>query len=291
MEKGALRTPNLSNSHKLQPFEEIGSEDALMAKQMGSTNTKGPIRMVLSDQTYSSIRSMLLNHEIAPGARIKIDGLAKNLDVSQTPVREALARLESEDLVTKSPLRGYAATQLLTVEQLDDLFQFRAIIEPWAAASAARRTSQDGIDALKRELKKGQAAGELGLDDAYAAMSEHDARFHELIASLSGSDFVRDAFVRTHCHLHLFRLYQALKSFMSENLEEAEMVSEIFKLYYQPSAGYLAFKEHVGIADAVMNGESEMAEKLMLEHIESSRQRFAPTISAIHEGRTRASEA
>ena len=176
-----------------------------MAKQMGSTNTKGPIRMVLSDQTYSSIRSMLLNHEIAPGARIKIDGLAKNLDVSQTPVREALARLESEDLVTKSPLRGYAATQLLTVEQLDDLFQFRAIIEPWAAASAARRTSQDGIDALKRELKKGQAAGELGLDDAYAAMSEHDARFHELIASLSGSDFVRDAFVRTHCHLHLFR--------------------------------------------------------------------------------------
>lgn len=244
--------------------------------------------MVLSDETYETIRNMLLTHEIAPGERIKIDGLARDLDVSQTPVREALARLESEELVSKEPLKGYAATQLLTVQQLDDLFQFRAVIEPWAAAAAARNRSELDIAALRSELESGGLAGELEIDDAYAAMSEHDARFHELIATISGSEQIRDAFVRTHCHLHLFRLYQVLKSFMSENREEAELVSEIFKLYYQPAGGFLAFKEHQAIAQAIIDGKDKLASELMLQHIESSRQRFGPTITAIHESRASA---
>ncbi len=71
------------------------------------------LRTVLSDETYSRIREMLLTHEIAPGERINIDALARDLDVSQTPVREALARLESDDLVIKEPLRGYACDRPL----------------------------------------------------------------------------------------------------------------------------------------------------------------------------------
>jgi DNA-binding GntR family transcriptional regulator len=249
--------------------------------QFSNQKSIRPQRMILSDETYETIRNMLLKHEISPGERIKIDGLARELDVSQTPVREALARLESEDLVLKVALKGYAATQLLNVKQLDDLFQFRAIIEPWAAGSAATNKSSADILALKAELLRGKTAGEMKIEDAYAAMSKHDARFHELIATMSGSEVFRDAFVRTHCHLHLFRLYQVLKSFMNENREEAQLVSEIFKLYYQPSGGFLAFKEHEAIADAIITGQSGLATALMLAHIESSRQRFGPTMSAI----------
>lgn len=249
----------------------------------GSKRAIRPLRMVLSDETYETIRSMVLTHEIAPGERINIDALARELQVSQTPVREALARLESEDLVIKEPLKGYAATQLLSVKQLDDLFQFRSIIEPWAASSAAMHRDEADIEALNQELAAGRAAGELGPEAAYAAMSEHDARFHELIAGISGSDFVRDAFVRTHCHLHLFRLYQVLQSYMRDNREEAELVGEIFKLYYQPAGGFLAFHEHEAIARAIIEGDAEKASVLMRQHIESSRLRFGPTIQAIHE--------
>lgn len=257
----------------------------MASSKLATKKSARPLRMVLSDETYDTIRNMLLTHEIAPGERIKIDGLARDLDVSQTPVREALARLESEDLVSKEPLKGYAATQLLTVKQLDDLFQFRAVIEPWAASAAAKNRNDEDIQAIKAELQLGAAAGKLELDDAYAAMSEHDARFHELIATISGSEQIKEAFVRTHCHLHLFRLYQVLKSFMNDNREEAELVSEIFKLYYQPAGGFLAFKEHQGIADAIIAGKGKLAEELMLKHIESSRQRFGPTINAIHESK------
>jgi DNA-binding GntR family transcriptional regulator len=248
------------------------------------SSSRKPLRMVLSDETYETIRNMLLTHEIKPGERVNIDALARQLDVSQTPVREALARLESDELVVKQPLRGYAATPVLSVKQLDDLFQFRAIIEPWAASAAATHISPAGSEALRQELEAGRAAGEMDIDNAYAAMSEHDARFHELIARESGSEFVRDAFARTHCHLHLFRLYQVLQTWMSDSREDAKVVSELFKLYYQPEGGFLAFREHEAIAQAILEGRSDDAEMLMRGHIESSRQRFGPTMEAINRG-------
>ena len=52
-----------------------------------------PRRSVLSDEIYEMIKAKLFDHEIAPGSRVNIDALSVQLEVSQTPVREALARL------------------------------------------------------------------------------------------------------------------------------------------------------------------------------------------------------
>jgi len=250
---------------------------------MSDSSSRRPLRTVLSDETYLRVRQMLLNHEISPGERINIDALARELDVSQTPIREALARLESEDLVVKEPLRGYSASALLTVAQIQDLFQFRGIIEPWAAAKAASLITDDGRSKLAAELEAGKHAENLDPERAYAAMSEHDARFHTLVAQLSGSEFVHEAYARTHCHLHLFRLYTVLKTLMSEAREGAVVVGELFKLYYQPESGFLAFKEHQGIAEAIMAGNEDQARRLMQEHIENSLRRFAPSMSVLEE--------
>lgn len=224
---------------------------------------------------------MLLTHEIAPGQRITIDALARELGVSQTPVREALARLESEDLVIKEPLKGYAATELLTVDQMQDLFRFRGLLEPWAAKMAARNITDKGRTLLRKELDTVRKADKLGNEEAYASMSEHDARFHTLIAELSGSTFVADAYARTHCHLHLFRLYTVLKTWIAESRQDAEVVQELFALYYEPTSGFLAFKEHEVIAAAIMDGEEDKASQLMAEHIENSLSRFTPTLSVV----------
>ena len=237
------------------------------------------LRTVLSDGTYSQIRELLLSHQIAPGERVNIDALARELDVSQTPVRESLARLEADGLVAKEPLRGYKATDLLTVAQVQDLFQFRELIEPWAAMKAARSIDEQGHQRIRQELLTGKSAEKLGIDEAYPAMSKHDARFHALIAELSRSEFVRDAYIHTHCHLHLFRLYKVQKTWLDESQADAIGVRELFDLYYNPSSGFLALREHERIAEAVIGGDEVRASSLMLEHIENSLSRFTPTIS------------
>ena len=222
-------------------------------------SVRRPGRAVVADQTHEAIRTMLLDHTIHPGAHINIDALARRLDVSQTPVREALARLESDGLVVKRALRGYNATELLSVEQIDDLFQFRALIEPWAAARSAESHSEDDARLLAAEIEAGGRSTELDITEAYAAMSEHDARFHQLIARMSGSEFVEDAFARTHCHLHLFRLYQAGQAEVRDS-PDSEFVDTLFSAYYEPENGFLALRKAVlgvviGPMDRVAWGE------------------------------------
>src|SRR6266446_3726174 len=72
---------------------------------------KLPARRMLAGEVYEYIKTQLMDQQIQPGVRINIDKLARQLQISQTPIREALARLEAEGLVTKEPLRGYSSAR------------------------------------------------------------------------------------------------------------------------------------------------------------------------------------
>ena len=242
-----------------------------------------PMRSILADETYKFIRSMIFTHEIAPGEKVKIDVLALKLNVSHTPVREALARLESDGLIEKVALKGYNATRLLTVKEFVDLFRLRLLIEPWAAGRAAENVDDAEVKALKIEMDAAQAALRLDNEQMIQAVAEHDTRFHTLIAELSGNNFVKEAFERTHCHLHLFRLYIASKKHLVGLENRSDFVLDLFNEYYQSSAGQLAMTQHAEIANAIINRDSDTAVKKMHEHIESSLQRFTNTVSKANE--------
>jgi DNA-binding GntR family transcriptional regulator len=201
-------------------------------------------RHVLGDEVYEAIKAMVMDHVVRPGDRISIDGLARELDVSPTPVREALARLESEGLASKEPLKGYRATPLLTRHELEDLYRFRGLIEPWAARRAAE--NPHAADELRAEMASVVVPAGSEYRD-YRLLAAHDARFHSLIARLSGSEQVLRAFERTHCHLHIFRHY------------------------FHKNVGFEAVAEHQRIADAILGGDPDAAEKAMVNHLENSR--------------------
>src|SRR5690606_2155669 len=204
-----------------------------------------PRRQMLADDVHDANKAVIMDDSIAPGERVSIDGLARQLGVSPTPVREALARLESAELVVKEPLRGYRTTPLLNREQLADLYRFRLLIEPWAAARAAEKADEAGRARLSAEMASCDAPHEATYD-AYKALTAHDTRFHVLVAELAGSEQVRRAFERTHCHLHIFRLY------------------------YDSGIGRRTLEEHRAITDAVLAGEAERAEAAMRTHLETA---------------------
>ena len=248
---------------------------------MSSKTLDVPRRSVLSDDVYLLIRKMIFNHEIIPGAKVNIDALSKKLEVSQTPVREALARLESDGLIAKVPLKGFRSTELLTIQELDDLFNFRLLIEPYAVSQAARRIDETGKRALRSELESAKTALKISGHEQVEALIEHDARFHSLVATMSGNEVLAQSFERTHCHLNLFRIYIASRRRIISGEPRAAVVDELFMRYYNSESGQLAIREHEGIATAIMTGNFRAAHKLMYTHIESSLKRFYPAANAL----------
>jgi len=226
---------------------------------------------------------MCCSNVFGHGQRVNIDALAVRLEVSQTPIREALARLESEGLIAKEPLKGFSATPLLSLKEFDDLFQFRLLVEPWAAEQAAKKIDAVGIAAVKAEMQSAQTALKFKDDDQVEALTEHDARFHGLIAQISGNQSVLEAYERTHCHLHLFRLFVATKRSLIDPESRSKFVQDLFEQYYQSDSGQLAIQQHHDITKALIAKNPKQAKAAMHSHIESSLRRFSPAAQAINE--------
>ena len=209
-------------------------------------------RITLTDDVYAAVQGLIMDHEVQPGARINIDALARRLAVSPTPVREALARLESDGLVSKTPLVGYAATPLLTRAQFEELVEMRLILEPAAAARAADVGLDSGeLTGLRDAADLPGPAGSDGFA-AIAAFTTRDALFHHTLAGLSGNRMLHDAVVRLRAHLHLFRLHF-------------------------PTAHYgVSAREHHRIVDAVDAGDADAAAATMRAHLAAARDRHLP---------------
>lgn len=215
-----------------------------------------PIRLILADETYEAIKALIMDHQLRPGERVNIDALSRDLRVSPTPVREALARLESDGLVVKEPLRGSRTTTLLTRREFDELYEMRLLLEPWAARRAAEAITPGARERIAAEIEVGTPILAGSDYETYKTVFEHDARFHDLIFELAGNQLVRSMWNRAHCHLHLFRLY------------------------YAAGLGSLARLEHQEVGQALMAGDADGAEDAMCRHLRASRDRLLPAVSA-----------
>src|ERR687898_172086 len=103
----------------------------------------------LAGDVYEAIFAQLMSLKIAPGARITVDSLVREFNVSQTPIREALGRLEGEGLVVKQHLIGYSAAPQITRRRFDELYQMRLLLEPDAAGKAAAVMDDEKLAVLR----------------------------------------------------------------------------------------------------------------------------------------------
>ncbi|MGP8304454.1 GntR family transcriptional regulator [Streptomyces inhibens] len=220
------------------------------APREGNGRDLPPARQALSDSVYENIKAMVMDHEITPGARVSIEALARALKVSPTPIREALARLESDGLVVKRTLSGYRTTELLTRQGLEELFEMRQLLEPRAAALAAVNASEaqlDGIEQIAEEMQS--HPGPAGRYAAYRDFAALDQRFHDAIAQASQRPLLADAVERLHSHLHIFRLSSVLGT-------------------DDPT-----FAEHERVVRAILRRNPDRAAEAMAEHLARSLQR------------------
>jgi DNA-binding GntR family transcriptional regulator len=206
----------------------------------------GPTMVELA---YDHLLTMLMTLQIAPGERIAIDTVARRLNISQTPIREALSQLEAQKLVYKMPNIGYRASPQMTRAEVRDLYTLRQLIEPFAAARAAEAMTDETI-AILREIDRDMSGVAEGDARAFSRFADADDRLHRLIATASGNRLIAETVERLHAHLHIFRVL------------------------FHTNAPVEAAAEHRAIIDALVAHDSDTAERAVREHLERSQERM-----------------
>src|SRR5690554_5869803 len=201
-------------------------------------------RISVVDSVYERIYERLMSLAIPPGARIPIDVLARELGVSQTPVREALSRLERERLVQKAHLIGFSAAPQFNRKQFEDLFDFRLLVEPEGARLAVLNMTPEALKYLEA-IAADMADGGTPVDrtSRYSRFARIDAHFHDEIMRIAGNEVIRTTLYNQHVHLHLFRLLFHTRV-TQEALEEHENLLAAFRAR-DPQAAETAMREHI----------------------------------------------
>ncbi len=222
-----------------------------------------PGRQMLTASVYEAIKEQIMDLELAPGTRVNMDQLARDLEVSTTPVRESLARLESEGLVTRRSLQGYTVTAQPDWSDLHELFTLRRLLEPEAAREAAREPGDDLVSSLRSTLDDMAEPSSAVPEEQYRrhrTFVEADSVFHDAIAAASGNRLLRRTLAGMHSHVLLYRLY--------------------FEAGVSPERTATA-EEHRAILAAIVDRQPEVAATAMRDHVERSHERVLGRTSAL----------
>ncbi len=162
------------------------------------------------EATYAAIRRAILDGTLRPGERIVEQPLAQTLGVSRTPVREALLKLERDNLIVRVG-RGMEVRRYSS-DEIQDIYSLRAHLESYGARLAAGRINDGELAALS-SIQDELAPGRSNLPgEAFRALARHN-QFHALLVRYARSEPLNRCFVQV-CQLPL--LYLAYAHFDDE---------------------------------------------------------------------------
>jgi len=210
------------------------------------TDQRDPtLRTSLSDQVYDTLIAQLMDGALRPEQPLGIDALARTLEVSQTPIREALARLESTGLVRREALRGYRVAPLFTDRELDDLMTARAVVEPACTRAATLQMPDSAFDELAGTIEAMRTVPHGPADHDVRAYWQADERFHARIVDAADNVFLRDA------HRSIGGAVQRFRLFSERGVTDADA----------------AVHEHSAVLDAMRRRDADGADEAMRRHL------------------------
>ena len=147
-----------------------------------------------SDRAYHHIRSMILSGELQPGSQIREEALAELCGVSRTPVRDSLRRLEAEMFVRRNDSqRSFVADWSL--DDLEDAFQLRCMLESHAAKRAAARITREQLLRMRMHNSLLKQAIDVAIPDVPRFL-DHNRQFHAIILEAAKSERLSNMLVQ-----------------------------------------------------------------------------------------------
>lgn len=210
------------------------------------TELKKPV--ALTEWAYRYIKGAILSLILAPGSQLIINNLTDELNISRTPVREALLRLEKDGLVRIEPRAGFYVTEI-TRRNLEELYEIRELLESRAIEEAVKNLSDSDLEQIDRNIK-----------DSWLSIRNEDV----------------DKFLQLEIEFHTFLIdhswNQQLISIM-ESLHDLTLRWRTLSIRSSENLN-LSYEEHRRIAEAVKIKNDKKAGQLMAEHIRNSQARI-----------------
>ena len=198
----------------------------------------------LGARVYQALVNSIVSGQIAPGAPLRPDAIARQLDVSTTPVREAMHRLEGEGLAIKVPYQGWFV-RAYTEQQVRELYELRAALECFAVRLACGRITADEIAWLWQHQASGEAALAAGDMDAYRIYNRD----------------LHNAILKAARNSYLFNMMGQLR------LQSEMLMARTIRIIGRPIR---AIEEHHRLIELVQKPDTKGAEHLMERHILSA---------------------
>lgn len=202
----------------------------------------------LRELALEHLRESIVDGSLKMGQVLSERRISEELGVSKSPVREALAQLRDEGLVSIEPQKG-ARVFSLSEPEVSQICDFRQAIESAAFELALARDSAGLASEMRRVVSEMEQAREKGNEKSYLAL---DTSFHHLIFTHSGNDYLTASYSR-----YIGKI-AALRTHLSKLPQHTE----------------LSFDEHKGIALATKEGNLDQIKSLLAEHIDRTRQAY-----------------
>jgi DNA-binding GntR family transcriptional regulator len=206
----------------------------------------GAVRDKLSEKVYKTFKRDIIRGVHPAGEPLTEKDLAKRYKASRTPVREAALRLQEDRLLRIVPNRGYFVSQI-TLQELNDIYEYRAAVECAAAELAARKATDSEL--LQRLVGLAETSYRADSIESYMEFIEADTVFHVGIARLSRNQMLVRAVSEARCQM------------------ERIMYAAIDIHYF----GEVPTREHRQIMTAILEHNPDAARRHMHDHIIQSK--------------------
>lgn len=209
-------------------------------------------RSTLAEQAYEELQEQIVSGRLPAGQRLLADELAGSLAISQTPVKEALARLEQDGLVQGEARRG-SVVRRFDLHDIEEIYQARVLLEQGAAEAGvtAGRADAAFVARLQAVFAEQMRFVEMQREDALVEAIRLDRAFHELIVALGRNRLM------TGWHRTVLRQTQTIRNYSLVHYDV-----------------HRTRREHAAIISAFAEGSSTAVLVALRAHLEASRDEF-----------------
>ncbi|WP_423408319.1 GntR family transcriptional regulator [Heyndrickxia sp. MSNUG] len=212
------------------------------------TKTRTAAAPLLKDVAYQQIKERILDESFAPGSFLSERELIEVLQMSKTPIKSALVRLETEGFVTVSSKQGIIINPL-SIDQIIDIYNLRIALETYNCNQISGKLTEEQCRLLEKNLSDTATKCE-HLD--IKGFTSEDHAFHLLLCEFSGNREIYRVLLNYQDHLHRITLRHLKKD---------------------PHRMHTFYQEHVEIYESLKSGDQRAVE-LITDHLQTSKQKL-----------------